>query len=571
MVEILKDIKNESGYISAYNKNEIMFKRSDGAAERAVITCSGHRLELYPDPTGVFHFFAGEFVTSLLSEFKDDYSYSESLNPEEEGNKLVHVFDFDIKLYSGNAIVSSTVLSNYKFLKSVDQINLKLKDFIDKCLSPTQNLKCYEGYPFEYSKLENGEVKRYLACSDGSAQNEQNSGYADLVSTQDIGGIGAYKDKLMFFDWAGVDYGSTSPTHSASFSLEDIEFKAEISNIRKASKNCSANTIADCSPIKGEELKSYVSLSEYYNISGSCQAIGFDMAWHCLGPSRRCEQHTCEYDIEFMAIKGGEMLPIEIAVMDAYDPDPRGFETYSFTDCPTLPDIKNIIINTNGSPFRLMEFFRGDSAELAEQDGNSSIRFKYKCDNGEPVVASGMFTTKKIGKLKLHVHNKHLPKNYAEAFNLTLSFAVKLPETSEQEEKPYQIIDKCGIYVKWLNQQGAYSYHMFEHNSIKELSAKSAGAIYDNNSDYDELLEIGKKGRYIQRIHTKLPVSEQKVLHSLMLTPEAYIYRGARFSGENKWERVRIINPNLKYADKNNNFISFTAVCELIKPLTQHL
>ncbi len=309
MIEILSDIKNESGFIPAYTNYEIVFKHSDNEADRAVITCLDQHVLLYPDPYGIFRFAACNFVACLISDFNDEYSYSEHSDPVAGGGRLWHAFDFEVRMYKDADVIDDLNLSYYRFLKSTDQYNSKIEDFIGKILAPIQDLKCYVGYPFEYSTLDQHLIRRYL-------------------------------------------------------------------------------------------------------------------------------------------------------------------------------------VQTGAS--------------------NTQIR-------------------------------------------------------------PCRAIDACGVYVKWLNQQGAYSYHLFKPQSEMRLSTKSGGVVMDNRSAYRHVQEIGKRGVFTQKIHTRVHVNERDLLISIMLSPEIYLYRGERFSGSNTWERVRVISKEFKFKDKSNNFVSFEATCELSEPLTQKM
>ncbi len=526
MANILKDIRNESGYISAYNKNEIVFKCVPGEADSAIVSSQGYEVRLYPDPNGIFTFAAGEFAASVFSAFKDDYEYSESLDPDKEGSKLAHHFNFGVVLYKNSTPVEHLSLQHYNFLKSADQRNLGIKDLVGKYLAPTQNLKHYIGYPFEYSRLEKNKITRHLFCAGKACLHGQNNtGHTNLASNQNVEGEGLHKTEMLFFDWKNVDFESPAP--ATFFELGGIKFEAVINKKH--------------GEVKGHKIRQHKYSYTYdkYRLPGDIkEALVLGSVWNTA---------KTKFDISFRATRNNIRVPLEIAVFDAFK---------------TEPIFDSLKISTTGSPFTFWEKLGGKyGAWIGENTkaldfGNTTNSTHY------PNSGSAIFTTSSEGEdLKIEV-NGSLYK--------AIVFAVRLPKQKPEASK-FEIVDKCGTYIKWRNQQGAYSYLLFESNRIKELSIKSLGTVYANNSDYPEQLGIGKKGRYTQKIYTRVPISEENVLHSLLLSPEVYIYEAERFSGENKWSRIRIVNKKLKYEDKGNNFIALTAICEVSEPVTQHL
>lgn len=533
MLEIIKDI-DSGGFISAYNENIVIFKKAN--ATRAEIASKGHNLILYPSPSGEFYFYVGEFVVSCIANLIDDYQYSKEADATIEGSKLVHEFEFDIKIYGGSAVIAIDRLK-YKFLKSADSADLQIASFNNKILAPIQDLTYYKGYPFEYSVLKNAKVDRYLV---NSAVNNIRQ-----KSTQNIIGDGKHKEELMFFDWAGIDLSVNNPT--SSFILGGIEFKAIISNITKSGDNIS--TFIN-SQIDGGN-SSYFYTTGKYHLNGNMRP-----ALYSRFESKNPSSGKIVFQITFIAETSDDTLPIEIAFFDAQN---------------IIKGREELSVITDGSNFVILEELGGNMESITGL-GTKKISYTNSrpaiSGSGNAILASKSTTS--TNSLSLTVIMDKLT-GYEQS--VKIAFAVKLPcvNNSVLQNWNGKTADKCGIYLKWLNQQGAYSYHLFDKTSINKFTAKSTGTIIDNSDEYKGLLDIGKKLKKQKEIYTKLHVNHMPLIESLLSSIEVYIYTAERYSKQNKWTRIRIVAADIQYKQKYNGIVPVTVTCELPEPLTQHL
>jgi hypothetical protein len=94
-----------------------------------------------------------------------------------------------------------------------------------------------------------------------------------------------------------------------------------------------------------------------------------------------------------------------------------------------------------------------------------------------------------------------------------------------------RIESKCGVYLKWFNPNGGYSYWLFDEILTDTLSTK---IIDEVNSTYGNLQSItntgnitGKNGNLTYKLTTNFNEIEKEHLTSILLSPmvEMYVYK----------------------------------------------
>lgn len=90
---------------------------------------------------------------------------------------------------------------------------------------------------------------------------------------------------------------------------------------------------------------------------------------------------------------------------------------------------------------------------------------------------------------------------------------------------------KCGVYLKWFNANGGYSYWLFDEIFSDNLNTKTIDEI---NGSYDNLQNItstsnitGKSGNRTFKLTTRFTEIEKEYLTSLLLSPlvEMYVHQ----------------------------------------------
>ncbi|OAB78788.1 hypothetical protein [Cochleicola gelatinilyticus] len=113
---------------------------------------------------------------------------------------------------------------------------------------------------------------------------------------------------------------------------------------------------------------------------------------------------------------------------------------------------------------------------------------------------------------------------------------------------------KCGVYLKWFNNQGGYSYWLFDEFTKYSLSAKDLKSVASNNfRNVNEGLVaptklIGKKGSESVRLKSRVDANEDKLIQSLFTSPSVQMYSSSQPYVNGKWINVEVSN---KYENSN--------------------
>ena len=103
-----------------------------------------------------------------------------------------------------------------------------------------------------------------------------------------------------------------------------------------------------------------------------------------------------------------------------------------------------------------------------------------------------------------------------------------------------------GVYIKWLNDRGGYSYWLFKSTNTQRNYTDLGSLIDDNNNLEDTVspvISLGKASRDSVNVTDELLREEQKNLISTMIdSPKVYLFTGTPFSQNNfnDWIEVKV-------------------------------
>lgn len=139
----------------------------------------------------------------------------------------------------------------------------------------------------------------------------------------------------------------------------------------------------------------------------------------------------------------------------------------------------------------------------------------------------------------------------------------------------YEIINQCGMYMKWWNRNGGWSYWLFNEKNRQTQTTKSLGTIIQNSGvlsyDGDEV-SIGYTSEdKIQLTSQDLEQWELDHIIDLATSPSVYLYLGKKGDpvGEEiptNWLKIPSIT-NFKYTRKSEQ-VKYTIGFELDLPRT---
>lgn len=142
------------------------------------------------------------------------------------------------------------------------------------------------------------------------------------------------------------------------------------------------------------------------------------------------------------------------------------------------------------------------------------------------------------------------------------------------EKIPY----KCGVYIKFLNKYGVYSYWLFENTYSVEGSSRyreDAFSGFNNiNEDYSSITQTGKEGQRTFRVTSDLLREEEVlILQDIIDSPKIYLFTGAPLSrnGQYDWIEVILKTGNIRIKNPRQELVPFNLEFELPQRETQNL
>jgi len=111
--------------------------------------------------------------------------------------------------------------------------------------------------------------------------------------------------------------------------------------------------------------------------------------------------------------------------------------------------------------------------------------------------------------------------------------------------------DNCGdgVYVKWLNNLGGWSYWLFDKNNQRNLTTSSLGNINNDFNNLDQttspLLSLGKKSNGTIRVLTdNINLEDNDLVKTMLDSPKVYLFTGTPFAKNTyqDWIEVEISN-----------------------------
>lgn len=137
---------------------------------------------------------------------------------------------------------------------------------------------------------------------------------------------------------------------------------------------------------------------------------------------------------------------------------------------------------------------------------------------------------------------------------------------------------KCGMYLKWLNKYGGYSYWLFENTWSLDRSSKYTGELDRDNANLDEMFartaQLGKESQdTIKVVAEHLNEEERGIVEGLIDSPKIYLFTGRPFSRSSSrdWTEVTLKNTNVRLKNAKQPLVNFAFDFELPARYTQTL
>lgn len=125
-------------------------------------------------------------------------------------------------------------------------------------------------------------------------------------------------------------------------------------------------------------------------------------------------------------------------------------------------------------------------------------------------------------------------------------------------------VDECGVFVRWLNTHGGWSYWLFSEEYTEEIKTKSLGVVQRFAKTTDDFLSrnyhLGFSAKKTWQLDSKVPAlaNEIEEIKTLFVSPEVYVFKGERGDffitqlATEQWERVAVADGSTKF-DMNDH------------------
>jgi len=134
------------------------------------------------------------------------------------------------------------------------------------------------------------------------------------------------------------------------------------------------------------------------------------------------------------------------------------------------------------------------------------------------------------------------------------------------EKVPY----KCGVYLKWLNAMGGYSYWLFEDTYSIDRATKQLGELDRDNSNladtFARTTQIGKESTDTLKVVAELLTEdESRIVQGILDSPKVYAFTGQPYAqnGYRNWVEVILKTPSARIKNPRQPLTNFAFDIEL--------
>lgn len=138
-------------------------------------------------------------------------------------------------------------------------------------------------------------------------------------------------------------------------------------------------------------------------------------------------------------------------------------------------------------------------------------------------------------------------------------------------------IYESGIYIKFLNSKGGYSYWLFDSIHLETIKTKDLGNVssfpmVQPTARFD-FQHLGFSKEKSIELESAVPVASGYIdeLTEIETSPEVYVYMAERGSMQNKWLRIKPVSGSGKRIKNKTDVFSFSITIEFPNQKTQSL
>lgn len=135
--------------------------------------------------------------------------------------------------------------------------------------------------------------------------------------------------------------------------------------------------------------------------------------------------------------------------------------------------------------------------------------------------------------------------------------------------KTIQESSSCGVYIKWINEFGTYSYYLFDDRYFEEINSSQDAVVNNDFKNHEETISkelvVSRTSRRTLNVLAKQTNKvDRDILYSLGYSPKIWLYTADKFnkSEPTDWYEIQLgshtfpVNiPNRKKIDIEYNFV----------------
>lgn len=222
--------------------------------------------------------------------------------------------------------------------------------------------------------------------------------------------------------------------------------------------------------------------------------------------------------------------------------------------------------------------FSGDNFKIVSLKIDSS---KGNIANGSLfIIPSTISITEnsRLGECKKTTYFKDYPQKdlYIEKIQGNVPFRMQNKERTSETKEVARIVDECGIFLRWRNTYGGWSYWLFSQDYNEEIKTKSLGSALIGRTyvglKYNSFYPFGTTSKKTWTLTSEVPVLDYEFeeIKSLFVSPEIYIWKGKEVADiqPQHWERVNVVEGSQKSKHNNQYTHPLSVTIEFQEPKT---
>ncbi|ACU92456.1 hypothetical protein Coch_0901 [Capnocytophaga ochracea DSM 7271] len=184
----------------------------------------------------------------------------------------------------------------------------------------------------------------------------------------------------------------------------------------------------------------------------------------------------------------------------------------------------------------------------------------------------------RLGECKKTTYFKDYPQKdlYIEKIQGNVPFRMQNKERTSETKEVARIVEECGIFLRWRNTYGGWSYWLFSQDYTEDVKTKSLGSALIGRTyvglKYNSFYPFGTTSKKTWTLTSEVPVLDYEFeeIKSLFVSPEIYIWKSKEVDDiqPQYWERVNIVEGSQKFKHNSQYTHPLSVTIEFQEPKT---